>query len=190
MPESIRDQSQKYFEKKEFSHSSNYDELFRVLNPSWDYLNPYLLQHVISKYCKEQLQSEMEEYLEKLRLFMNATNVDIFYKALSSRHREPPRTTSSHMKEVITRHELSITVTLKHIDDIRAEFCSTMRLASFALFVAKFGPGSVIIMWYVTARVARMLAELEQSGDVDFEIISAEGTYVLTGNNASQYDYT
>ena len=178
MPESIRDQSQKYFERKEFSHSSNYNELFRVLNSSWDYLNPYLLQHIISKYCDEQLQSKMEKYLKKLRLFMNATNVDIFYKALSSSHRELPRTTSSQsMKEVITRHELSSNVTLKHIDDIRAEFCDTMRLASFALFVAKFGPGSVMIMWYVTARVARMFAELEQSGGVDFEIISAEGTW-------------
>ena len=183
LPESIRDQSQKDLEKKsrEFSYSSNYDELFIVLNACWDYLNPFLLQHVISNNCDEQLQSEMEEYLEKLRLFMNATNVDIFYKALSSIDCKLPRTISPpDMKEVITKHELSSTATLQHIDDIRAKLCDTMRLARFALFVAKFGQGSVIIMWYVTAKVARMFAELEQSGDIDFKIISTEGTYVCT----------
>ena len=184
LPESIRDQIQKDFEKKskEFSHSSNYDELFLVLNTFWDYLNPFLLQHVISNNCDEQLQSEMEEYLEKLRLFMNATNLDIFYKALPPSDCKLPRTTSSSsrdMKEVITKHELSHTDTLQRIDDIRTELRDAMRLTGFALFVAaKLGPGSVIIMWYVTARVARMFAELEQRENMSFKIISPEGTYI------------
>ena len=177
LPESIRDQIQKYFEKKskEFSHSSNYDELFLVLNAFWNYLNPFLLQHVISNNCNGLLQSEMEEYLEKLRLFMNATNVNTFLEALPFSDRNLPRTASSQdVKEVITKHEVSSTATLQHIDDIRAKFCNTMQLTSFALFVAEFSPESV------TARVARMYTELEKRGNMSFEIISTEGTY----NNA------
>lgn len=178
MPESIRDQSQHHFEKKskEISQSSDYNELFFVLNAFWDYLNPFLLQHIIILNCNEQLQSEMDEFLNKLELFMKNTRIDIFLKALPSTECKLPRTTLSlYMKEVITKHELSSAATLQHVDDIRADLCDTMRLTRFALHIAKLSGGSVIIMWYVTARVAELFAELEQSGDTNFKIISTKG---------------
>ena len=179
LSESIRDQSQNYFEKKSEAiyNSSDYDQLFIVLNACWDYLNPFLLQHIISNCDEEQLQSGMDEYLTNLEGFLNDTNIDVFLKALPPSDRKLPHAPPPlDLQEVVTKHELSIAVSLKYIEDIRIELCHTMQLTHFSLYIASFGIGSLIIMWYVTAKVAEMLADLERDGRNNFKIISIEGS--------------
>ncbi len=173
LPESTRDQSQLYIEKKrkEIFNSSDYNELFVVLNACWDYLNPFLLQHLLN-YGGEQLRSEMDEYLINYELFMKSTTIDDFLEALPNSHkRSLTRTPPLGLQEVLTKHELPVPglTTLQCIEDIRLELGESMRLTRFSLYIAKFSRGSVIITWFVTAKVAEMLAELEQHEN--FEIV-------------------
>ena len=178
LPESIKDESQRYFEKKSKSifNSNDYDELFIVLNDCWNYLNPFLLHHVISCYGGKQLMLEMDQYLTRLEKFMNDTSIDDYLKALPPRNRKPPRGRPPlGLQEFITRHELSRTNTLQHIEEIRADFCHTMQLTRFSLYVATFSFGSVIIVWHVTSKVAEMLTHLKQSEERSFEVLSIEG---------------
>ncbi len=171
LPEPIRDRCQFYIEKKskEIFNSSDYNQLFVVLNACWDYLNPFLLQHLILKYGGEQLRSEMDEYLINHELFMKSTTIDDFLEALPNSHKHSLARPPPGLQEVLTKHELPDLPTLQCIEYIRLDLCESMRLTRFSLFIAKFIRGSVIITWFVTAKVAEMLAELEQQEN--FEII-------------------
>lgn len=176
LPEAIKDECQSYFEKKSdtiFS-STNYDKLFIVLGGFWNYLNPFLLEHFILRCGGKQLQSRMSKYVAKLEKFMNGTSIDDFLKALPSSSRKLSRPPPG-LQEFITRHKLPRTASLQHIENIRAEFCRDLQLTRFSLYIAMFSSGSVIIVWYVTARVAKMLTDLKQGEGKAFEIISIEG---------------
>lgn len=182
-PESTRDQCQLYFEKKgdKIGNSRTYDQLFIVLNDCWDYLSPSLLEHIILKYGGEELNLKVDEYLVHLEEFLNETNAEVFWKAQKPRRMPSP---PEHLQQFVTQHELSSICKLRCIEDIRVKFCKEMRLASFALYIASFSRGSVIITWYVTAEVARMFSSLLGTGqsespvlptdaDLDFRILPA-----------------
>ena len=174
MPESTRDQIQLYIDKKNKAiiNSTSYDELFMVLNGCWDYLNPYLLEHIVINYGEEHLRSEMEDYLKDLEIFMNSTTISDFLEALPHSHkRSSPMCPPLDMKKVVTKHKLSGVSTLQCIENIRIELCASMRLTRFSLYIVNFSMGSVIIVWYVTARVAEMFANLERGEDENFVII-------------------
>lgn len=170
LPESTRDQIQHYFEKKSegISRAKDYNSLFLVLSHCWDYLNPYLLQHIVYEYGGD-LKHPMDEYTHNLEEFRNATDVGTFWEAqdpISREVREP----LPQFRKIITEHELSKVCTLQCIENIRLDLCQDLRLRSFAMYIAKLDRGSLVITWFVTSKVAELLVDMEPQEDVSFRV--------------------
>lgn len=178
-PEPFRNQLQAYFETKkaEISSSENYDELFIVFGGCWDYLNPYLLEHLVTNYG-EDLVPEMTKYLDSLGRFMDKTTLTTYWKAQGTRRRKSAVKPPSDLKKIVTQHELSGTSKLQYIEDIRV-YCldrmrsssryDLMRLSQFALFIASVEEKCVLITWFMPPSVAQRFSEMERS--LNFKII-------------------
>ena len=178
-PETFRNQLQAYFEMKkaEIYQSENYNELFIVFNGCWDYLNPYLLEHLVTNYG-EDLVSEMNKYSDHLGKFMNETTLTTYWRALDTRRHKSAVKPPNGLKKVVTQHELSGTSKLQYIEDIRMDCldrmrsssrCDLMRLSRFALFIVSFEEKCLLITWFVPPHVAQLLSVIEESGN--FKII-------------------
>ena len=60
------------------SRVSNIDELFFILSPHWDFLNPNLLAHLAYRFGDEHTIRSVDEYLGELREFRMRTKIDNF----------------------------------------------------------------------------------------------------------------
>ena len=60
------------------SRASSIDELFFILSPHLDFLNPNLLAHLAHRFGDEQRQSSVDEYLAELREFRRQTKINNF----------------------------------------------------------------------------------------------------------------
>ena len=50
-------------------------EVFDILDPYWNYVDYSLLEHIVEKYCDDNLKKQMKKYIEKLHTFEKATSV-------------------------------------------------------------------------------------------------------------------
>ena len=72
------------------SQASSIDDLFFILSPRWDFLNPSLLTHLAHRFGDDQTASSVEEYLGELREFrMRAKINDLIDKWIG---KTPPYT--------------------------------------------------------------------------------------------------
>ena len=164
-PEPYRDQLQLYFEKmdQKIFEARSYDEVFIVFNDCWDYLNPYLLEHLVIKYGAEELRARMDAYLDNLGSFMSETELRTYWRAAQDARACRRRRLTNRpegVREVITQHELTPTSKLQYIEDIRIEYMEKMRLSRFALFIAHFEEHCLVIVWHVSAYVAEKFATM------------------------------
>jgi len=60
------------------SQASSIDELFFILSPHWDFLNPSLLTHLAFRFGDDQTIREVDKYLGELREFRMRTKIDNF----------------------------------------------------------------------------------------------------------------
>ena len=60
------------------SRVSNVDELFFILSPYWDFLNPSLLAHLAYRFGDEETIRSVDEYLGELRDFRVRTKINCF----------------------------------------------------------------------------------------------------------------
>ena len=60
------------------SRVSNIDELFFILSPYWDFLNPSLLAHLAYRFGDEETIRSVDEYLGELRDFRVRTKINCF----------------------------------------------------------------------------------------------------------------
>ena len=65
-------------EASRLAQASSIDELFFILSPHWDFLNPSLLAHLAYRFGDDQTIRSVEEYLGELREFRMRTKVDNF----------------------------------------------------------------------------------------------------------------
>jgi len=65
-------------EASRLAQASSIDELFFILSPHWDFLNPSLIAHLAYRFGDDQTIRSVEEYLGELREFRMRTKVDNF----------------------------------------------------------------------------------------------------------------
>ena len=58
--------------------ASSIDELFFILSPHWDFLNPSLLAHLANRFVDEQTMRSVDKYLGELREFRMRTKINTF----------------------------------------------------------------------------------------------------------------
>ena len=65
-------------EASRLARASSIDELFFILSPHWDFLNPSLLAHLVQRFGDDQTKKSVDEYLEELRKFRMRTKLSDF----------------------------------------------------------------------------------------------------------------
>ena len=60
------------------SQASSIDELFFILSPYWDFLNPNLLAHLAHRFGDDETMRLVDEYLGELREFRSQTKINNF----------------------------------------------------------------------------------------------------------------
>ena len=65
-------------EASRLARASSIDELFFILSPHWDFLNPSLLAHLAYRFGDERTIRSVDEYLGELREFRMQTKISSF----------------------------------------------------------------------------------------------------------------
>ena len=65
-------------EASRLARASSIDELFFILSPHWDFLNPSLLVHLAHRFGDEHTIRSVDEYLGELKVFRMRTKINSF----------------------------------------------------------------------------------------------------------------
>ena len=126
--------------------ATSVDDIFFNISDYWDFLNYFLLEHIIDQHASEKVREIMAKYVEKIRVFRRKTNLQIFSKA----HERIPRKVDKQLRQMITEHKIDCaTATLEDIDNFRNDINNERSLSNFALLVFSVTCGSVEITWLV-----------------------------------------
>ena len=122
------------------------DDIFVNISDHWDFLNYFLLEHIIDQHASEKVKEKMAKYVGKIRYFRRTTNLLMFSKA----HERIPGKVDKQFRQMVTEHDMDwATATLEDIDKFRNDINSELSLSKFALYIYKVTCGSVGITWLV-----------------------------------------
>ena len=128
-------------------------EQFGTMNSHWNYLDPSLLDHLVSDFNLEEVKGEMETYKSDLGQFRTKTPLTLFCRAQKrKRFRLSP-----DFQEVVADFDWPNDVTLEVVEQFRQEYASHYGLHKFAMMVAQVRPGSFIVTWFVPESVVEKL---------------------------------
>ena len=140
--------------------ADNVAEQFGTMNSHWNYLDPYLLDHLVRKFDRglfdlNEVKGEMETYKSDLGQFRKKTPLTLFCRA----QRRKRVRLSPDFQEVVAEFDWRNDVTLEVVEQFRQEYASHYGLYEFAMMLAKVCPGSFIVTWFVPESVVEKLKE-------------------------------
>ena len=150
------DDCHKVFTKSHISDlfkADNIAEQFGTMNFHWNYLDPSLLDHLVSDFNLEEVKGEMETYKSDLGQFRKKTPLTLFCRA---QKRKRVRL-SPDFQEVVAEFDWRKDVTLEVVEQFRQEYADHYGLHEFAMMVAQVRPGSFIVTWFVPESVVEKL---------------------------------
>lgn len=135
--------------------SADNDELFGHMNLHWNYLDPSLLDHLITKLDLKEVQVQIEKYKSNLQEFRMKTPLNLFCLA----QRRKRLQLSPDFYEVAARFEWpeEEEVTLEHVEQFRQEYASHYNLHQFAMMLFDVRPGSILVVWMVPKSITNIL---------------------------------
>ena len=133
--------------------AANVAEQFGTMNAHWNYLDPSLLDHLVSDFNLEEVKGEMETYKSDLGQFRKKTPLTLFCRA---QKRKRVRL-SPDFQEVVAEFDWPNDVTLEVVEQFRQEYADHYGLRECAMMVAQVRPGSFIVTWFVPESVVEKL---------------------------------
>ena len=112
-------------------------EQFGTMNSHWNYLDPSLLDHLVSDFNLEEVKGEMETYKSDLGQFRKKTPLALFCRVQRRRRVR----LSPDFQEVVAEFDWLNDVTLEVVELFRQEYASHYGLYEFAMMVAQVRPG-------------------------------------------------
>ena len=135
--------------------AANVAEQFGTMNTHWNYLDPSLLDHLVSDFNLEEVKGEMETYKSDLGQFRKKTPLTLFCRAQKKKRVK----LSPDFQEVVAEFDWLNDVTLEVVEQFRQEYASHYNLHEFAMMVAQVRPGCFIVTWFVPESVVEKLKE-------------------------------
>ena len=133
--------------------ASNIAEQFGTMNSHWNYLDPSLLDHLVSDFNLEEVKGEMETYKSDLGQFRKKTPLTLFCGAQRKRRIDlPPK-----FGIVVAEFDWPQNVTLEDVEQFQQEFAHHYGLHKCAMMLSKVRPGSFIVTWFVPESVVEKL---------------------------------
>ena len=129
------------------------NELFMTMNFHWNYLDPSLLNHLVTELELVEVKPDMTTYQSELQQFRMKTPLNLFHQTQKKKKIK----LSPEFKEMVAEFKLPNDVSLDVLEQFRQEYASHYKLHEFAMMVADVRPGSFIITWFIPESVAEKL---------------------------------
>ena len=133
--------------------ADNISTQFGIMNPHWNYLDPSLLDHLVSDFNLKEVKGEMDTYKSDLGQFRKKTPLTLFCQAQRKRHIDPP----TKFREVVAKADWPQNATLEDVEQFRQEYAHYYGLHDFAMMVAQVRSGCFIVTWFVPESVVEKL---------------------------------
>lgn len=127
------------------SKAESIDEIFMQLNLYWNFIDYSLLEHIVSRFCSEELKKDMAHYVSDLDAFRKSTTISQMIRSWPGRMEPPP-----HFSRVICKLNCDAAVyTLHELDQLRVRFCHEFSLSDSIMMLHSFIEGSVVVVWVI-----------------------------------------
>ena len=111
---------------------------FGTMNFHWNYLDPSLLDHLVSDFNLEEVKGEMETYKSDLGQFRKKTPLTLFCLVHRKRDIDPP----PQFRKVVAEFDWPENTTLEDVEQFRQKYANHYSLHHCAMMLAKVRPGS------------------------------------------------
>ena len=149
----------------------NNTELFMTMNFHWNYLDPSLLNHLVTELELVEVKPDMTTYQSELQQFRMKTPLNLFCQMQKRKNVE----LSPQFKKMVAKCNWPNDVSLEVVEEFRQEYASHYQLHEFAMIVADVRPGSFIITWFIPQSIAEKL-----KGKVPVQILRKYSVTTLT----------
>ena len=138
---------------KEFASAVDNSELFFTMNFHWNYLDPSLLNHLVTELELVEVKPDMATYQSELQQFRMKTPLNLFHQTQKKKKFK----LSPEFKEMVAEFKLSNDVSLEVLEQFRQEYASHYKVHEFAMMMANVRSGSFIITWFIPESIAEKL---------------------------------
>ena len=156
---------------KVFATAVNNSELFLTMDFHWNYLDPSLLNHLVTELELVEVKQNMTTYQSELQQFRMNTPLNLFHQTQKKKKMK----LSPEFKEMVAEFKLPNDVSLEVLEQFREEYASHYKLHEFAMMVADVRSGSFIITWIIPESIAEKL-----KGMVPVQILRKYSVTTLT----------
>ena len=138
---------------KVFATAVSNSELFFNMDFHWNYLDPSLLNHLVTELELMEVKPDMKTYQSELQQFRIKTPLNLFHQT----QRKKKIKLSPEFKEMVAEFDWPKDVTLEVLEQFRQEYASQYKVHEFAMMMANVRPGSFIITWFIPESIAEKL---------------------------------
>ena len=148
------------------SKAESIDEIFMQLNLHWNFIDCSLLEHIVNRFCSEEVKKDMIQYISDLEAFRKVTTVNQMIRCWPGRIDPPP-----HFSKVTCKlNRDAATYTLHELDQLRVRFCHEFSLSDSIMMLHSFIAGSVVVVWMIpSGSVHDLRMELLRHGSMNPE---------------------
>ena len=138
---------------KVFATAVNNSEHFITMNFHWNYLDPSLLNHLVTELELVEVKPDTTTYQSELQQFRMKTPLNLFCQM----QRRKNVKLSPQYRKMVAEFDWPNDVTLEVVEQFRQEYASHYKLHKFAMMMADVRPSLFIITWLITESVAEKL---------------------------------
>ena len=117
--------------------AADHFELFGTMNFHWNYLDPSLLNSLVTELELVEVKPDMTTYQSDLQQFRMKTPLNLFCQT----HRRKRVKLSPEFQEMVAEFMLPGVMTLEDVEQFRQEYASYYQLYECAMMVAYMCPG-------------------------------------------------
>ena len=139
--------------KSDLFNAASIPELFGTMNFHWNYLDPTLLEHLVTKFNLNEVKDELEAYNSDLQQFRTKTPLTLFCASQEKRHIEPPQ----DFRKFVAQFKWPKNATLEDVEKFRKEYAHKYNLHRCAMMLAQIQPGSVMVTWFIPVSIEEKL---------------------------------
>ena len=134
--------------------AKNLSVLFVTMNFHWNYLDPSLLETLVSDFDLTEFKTQMDTYKSELRAFRKRTPLSLFCET-QTKQVQPP----AGFEKIVAKFKWPDTVKLEVVEQFRKAYASRYNLHDFAMMIAEARRGSFIITWFIPVSVTDKLTK-------------------------------
>lgn len=137
--------------KSDLFKAANISILFGTIKPHWNYLDPSLMEYLVTKFNLKEVKDKLRVYKSALQEFRTITTLTEYCQTQKRKHISPPK----NFGKVVAHFEWPEKATLEDVEKFRQEYIHRYSLHKCAMILARHG--SVIVTWFIPKSIEKEL---------------------------------